>query len=416
MKKLITIFTSIFISGLLAAQVTIGSQAVSVDGSLLQLKQNERATDNATLGLGMPRVKLTNKTNLYPMFETVPGNGESNADYNDAPEKAAQDAAHIGLWVYNTNECNSFGPGLYVWNGELWTMLNLGAGVIEHPAKAGVYEAFTSADFGAAGHWMTTNLSAKAYDTGATHSQSRTLQIMPNGYTSNFYDVAYWAYPNTNGSGRPQLSTEYAKNNALGLLYTWDAASAGKGGDTGQKNIYNTSGGDVANQESGLPEGTAAGQQKQIQGICPSGWHLPSDYEWTELENAIIHKASQYSSLADISPSNANTLLQNTAGVTDWRGSTPTGHGTAMKEVCVTYINNPVGASKPASQGGFSAPLAGYALNGSSVGFGSNAYFWSSSSYSTTFVWNRNLSNTEGRVHEAANGRNSLFSVRCKRN
>ena len=27
-------------------------------------------------------------------------------------------------------------------------------------------------------------------------------------------------------------------------------------------------------------------------GLCPSGWHVPTDGEWTDLENYISHKAS----------------------------------------------------------------------------------------------------------------------------
>jgi uncharacterized protein (TIGR02145 family) len=46
-----------------------------------------------------------------------------------------------------------------------------------------------------------------------------------------------------------------------GLLYTWQATMNGAGSSD--------------NNPSG------------IQGICPSGWHVPSNSEWCELENYI---------------------------------------------------------------------------------------------------------------------------------
>jgi hypothetical protein len=171
----------------------------------------------------------------------------------------AEDVKHTGLTVYNVNQCPT-GRTIYdetgpqVWSGSRWKFLRpkpevvdatpaqtsaatntWGMAVVRHAAKAGVYEEFYSAWFGDAGRWMTTNLAATAYD-GVTHLQSRTL-TGPNANSGNAYNTAYWCYPNGGAGGT--TPTDYTNNPHLGLLYTWDAATAGKGGTNGIGNTTN---------------------------------------------------------------------------------------------------------------------------------------------------------------------------------
>lgn len=118
------VIISLFSPFLLHAQVVFGSTDKPVSGALMDLKEADVANGNANSnrGLVLPRVKLTNKTNLFPMFETVPGGGIVNSDYT-AALKPSEDAKHTGLTVYNLNKCDGFGTGVYVWNGSEWTPL-----------------------------------------------------------------------------------------------------------------------------------------------------------------------------------------------------------------------------------------------------------------------------------------------------
>ncbi|WP_029901841.1 FISUMP domain-containing protein [Prevotella sp. 10(H)] len=106
------------------AQVTIGSNTKANKGALLDLKETEEISDkaNSTRGLALPRLKLTNENNLFPMFETAIGSGVANSEYAGAL-KSAQDEKHVGLVVYNLNKCNGFGQGTYVWDGKAWKPL-----------------------------------------------------------------------------------------------------------------------------------------------------------------------------------------------------------------------------------------------------------------------------------------------------
>lgn len=120
-KVTVALLIFILTSPNIDAQVTIGSKEEPVSGALLQLKdinQNESTgITNATRGLGMPRVLLTKKHQLLPMF----------ADKLDeyTANKEVYDAEHVGLMVYNTeaNTNEIICKGLNVWDGKEWMCL-----------------------------------------------------------------------------------------------------------------------------------------------------------------------------------------------------------------------------------------------------------------------------------------------------
>ena len=112
------------------------------------------------------------------------------------------------------------------------------------------------------------------------------------------------------------------------------------------------------------------------QGICPSGWHIPTDAEWYELENGLATEACS-------------------ASRTDW-GCAPAGSN--LKEN---------GSS------GFEALLAGRRYHyGSFYSRGSYAYFWSSSE-SGGYAWRRFLYSGDSSVSRNTSNKAFGFSVRC---
>jgi uncharacterized protein (TIGR02145 family) len=142
-----------------------------------------------------------------------------------------------------------------------------------------------------------------------------------------------------------------------------------------------------------------------IQGICPSGWHVPSDVEWSDLEKTIALDANkQYS----------------TDGVTTWLDTYPTRtnavgpHGAKMKSTTMSGTSNAYDAENSTKRG-FGGLLPGAVAVGSATSSGSYGYFWSSSSYSSTGAWARYLY-TAAAVGRANGSKGSLFSVRCKKN
>jgi hypothetical protein len=68
----------------------------------------------------------------------------------------------------------------------------------------------------------------------------------------------------------------------------------------------------------------------------------------------------------------------------------------------------------PAVLGGFNAMLAGRADIGWITIYGSDSYWWSASSNSSTVAWARNVLSGLSQVNRYNTNRAYLFSVRCK--
>lgn len=122
--SLIFILISCFGNNLFS-QVAIGSLEKPEAGALLQLKSISNATGtspNADKGLLLPRVNLTDKNELYPMFWEPSTNGPTQ-EYQT--NKDQLDKEHTGLIVYNMNEDyeKELCLGLNNWDGEKWNCL-----------------------------------------------------------------------------------------------------------------------------------------------------------------------------------------------------------------------------------------------------------------------------------------------------
>ena len=105
--------------------------------------------------------------------------------------------------------------------------------------------------------WMKQNLVAKKYDNVPTYGSGSGTSIefkVGSSYTS--LTTPYGYYPNNSQSN----------TNAYGNLYNW-AAATGYG---------------VNNNPSGTNMVTSQGK---VQGICPRGWHIPTQTEFTTLKN-----------------------------------------------------------------------------------------------------------------------------------
>ena len=115
--------------------------------------------------------------------------------------------------------------------------------------------------------------------------------------------------------------------------------------------------------------------------VCPTGWHVPTDAEWTTL----------------------TTFLggESVAGV-------------KMKSTGTQYWISPNTGTTNSS--GWSGLPGGYrGLNGPFYLVGSNGYWWSSTENNTDDAWLRALNYTFGGVYRNDNDKTYGFSVRCVR-
>jgi uncharacterized protein (TIGR02145 family) len=132
--------------------------------------------------------------------------------------------------------------------------------------------------------------------------------------------------------------------------------------------------------------------QQGVQGICPSGWHLPMDEEWMVLEGAVD---SHYGigepewDMYDDRGFDAGTNLKSLSG---WFSE---GNGTDLF--------------------GFSGLPGGY-RDGIGFFFGyirHNGYWWTSTEYTYGNVWNRKLKYINPGIYRLLNTKGNGYSVRC---
>jgi len=116
-------------------------------------------------------------------------------------------------------------------------------------------------------------------------------------------------------------------------------------------------------------------------GICPSGWHIPSDADWNELINYVESSngcrttcAARYLKATD-----------------DWNSN---GNGT--------------------DNYGFSALPSGYGYSvGSFYSVGDYGYWWSASEYDSNYAYSRYMGYSREGVSYRGDSKNYLYSVRC---
>jgi len=126
---------------------------------------------------------------------------------------------------------------------------------------------------------------------------------------------------------------------------------------------------------------------------CPTGWHLPSDNEWKQLEIALGMSKSE----ADIT--------------SKFRGID---EGKKMKSL-TGWHDNGTNSSGFCALGGDMRHSAGWP-NGNSISPGGVAFWWSSSEYSDASAFYRRVSSSSDQVYRTAYHKTFGFSVRCLKN
>ena len=180
--------------------------------------------------------------------------------------------------------------------------------------------------------WMAENLKVSKYSDGTT--------------IPNITDNTQWQN-NTTGAWA-YFNNDAANNAKYGKLYNWYAVSKTSNGN---KNV------------------------------CPTGWHVPTDAEWTVL--------------------------------TDYLGGESVAGG-KLKEVGTTRWSSP---NTDATNTSLFTGLPGVYrnFNGNYSNFGSFGNWWSSTEYSTSYAWFRGLNYFSGIAVRSYDSKGNGLSVRCLR-
>lgn len=206
--------------------------------------------------------------------------------------------------------------------------------------------------------WMAENLRTTRYADGTTIPLSTLGSSTEPG-----------RYAPGNGSSNEENEINVAR---YGYLYNWPAVMHGE------------------DPSSAVPSG--------VQGICPNGWHVPSEAEWTELTN-YLSSQSQYQC-----DSNKNNVAKSLAAMTDWKSSTK--HCAVGNDLSA---NNATDFSALPAGGYFFGTPTQWSFTGNQH-FGSATYFRHTSS-SCMFTLDSYEATVRTACYEASGG----FSVRCLR-
>jgi len=131
-----------------------------------------------------------------------------------------------------------------------------------------------------------------------------------------------------------------------------------------------------------------------VKGICPTGWHLPTDAEWTTLTTYI---SGQSAYRCNSNSTYIAKAMASTSGWTTYTGSCAVGNNQAS--------NNTTGFT--------GLPGGTRSTDGSFYDQASYGYWWSSSQNDSSDAWYRNLYYSDASVYRYFSNKAYGFSVRC---
>jgi uncharacterized protein (TIGR02145 family) len=232
---------------------------------------------------------------------------------------------------------------------------------------------------------------------------------------------SYWCPPQywvSSTATVPVVSGDESACNTYGALYTWETAMMvdGKYSDEAKSGSaweeswvsgnYFGSGapGVTANADKNNARGTVAAKDGG-RGICPMGWHVPTDREWAQL-------------LDKVEGSGNGTTYTSSQTYTGWWG---TDAGKKMKSAGTFTGTDPADgswldhANRGTNESGFGAVPAGNRLNnGAQFGSrGTYVSYWSSSVGSSGNAWRREFYSGLAQVTRYLTSRSFGFAVRC---
>jgi len=131
--------------------------------------------------------------------------------------------------------------------------------------------------------------------------------------------------------------------------------------------------------------------------LCPTGWHVPRDTEWTTLENYLIANGYNYDGTVT-----DNKIAKSLASTTMWTSSTTLG----------AVGNTDFPAKRNAT--GFTALPGGYRANNGAFGYiGLTSPRWSATEYDASNAWYRDLGYHISNEVSGNYGKKGGFSMRC---
>ena len=200
--------------------------------------------------------------------------------------------------------------------------------------------------------WMAENLRTTHYANGST------ITLMTSTTTSS--TTGYRYYPGGSSSNVP----------TYGYLYNWYATMKG------------------AASSSANPSG--------VQGICPTGWHIPSNAEWIQLTDYISSQSQYWCG------GTSTAIAKSLASTIGW---------TSASTSC--YVGY---SSSTNNSSGFNGTPSGYFYTSGGTEMGNRVYYWSTTESNSTSVNVKRLYYNTTTVGSFTYDKTYGLTVRCVKN
>ncbi len=197
--------------------------------------------------------------------------------------------------------------------------------------------------------WMAENLKVTHYPDGSIIEEVK--------------DSAQWSEQGTTNGAYCWFENNQSNGDVYGALYNWTAAMFGEA------------------SSYFVPSG--------VQGVCPDGWHLPSDNEWKQLEISLGMSQAEVDGIY-------------------WRG---TNQGNQLKESGNLHWKSPSAGTNTTNFTALPGGVRRY--QGYFEGITKNTYFWTSSETTAINAWDRYLYYPNEDLHRKDNNKGHGTSVRC---
>jgi uncharacterized protein (TIGR02145 family) len=212
------------------------------------------------------------------------------------------------------------------------------------------------------------------------------------------------------GFGADVNSSVQASCDTWGALYAWETAMMVDGKWSDDKRNFRYWVEPAYSSDKSTGKMNNGGKGANGHGICPEGWHVPTDAEWGEVFNTLEDGAAGHNMGYSYNGKQAGARAKALCVCPSHRGNI------CVNDKMAAWFDLAAPAASPAPTLQL-LPAGSRSFDGHAFeGRGLKATLWSSSAYSAATSWYRSVKHDAGYVYRYVVSRSTGASVRCIKN
>jgi uncharacterized protein (TIGR02145 family) len=192
-----------------------------------------------------------------------------------------------------------------------------------------------------------------------------------------------------------------------GAFYSWETAMIADGTGTWEEvAVYNTGAANLDNSKYNHGRNDHSGTVTGGRGICPPNWHVPTDFEWGQIFDAMESTGGTRHQTASGQAAYGADAGKRAKAACSCLAGDATETNTCWENLSSSYDGIDAYGMRFLSNGGRLTTLVYLQL-------GIESYDWSSSARNVNEAWDRNVNYNRNTVHRRYHARSQGFGVRC---